>query len=309
MNNNKKILFVVIVLGVLLGGFIFMNQKSSSQDMENDKINIVTSFYPLQYLAETIGGEHVAVTGLTPPGVEPHDFEPSPKDIKAVSKADIFLYNGGGFEPWVSKWTTGNFEKMPYSVNMVKFLQDAGVGLIDKGNVADPHVWLDPSLMKKEVEILRDILATRDPSNESIYTSNASRLSDKLDALDAQYKESLASCEVRDIVVSHEAFGYLGRAYGISIISIAGISPDEEPSTKTLAHISDIAKERNIKFVFFEAVASPKLSLTIAREIGAETLVLNTLESLTAEELRQGKDYMLAMEENLNNLKKAMICK
>lgn len=304
---KNKIIVVIGVLLIFTAMLFAISQDNIAEDKKN-AISLVVSFYPLEYLANSIGGERVSVVNLTPPGAEPHDFEASPRDIEMLSRADIFVYNGSGLEPWIFGWTTGSFKHPRFTVNMTEKLETDGNELIKRGNATDPHVWLDPVIMRKEALILRDTLIVADPSYENIYRENTSRLLAELDLLDARYRESLRVCEIRDMVVSHEAFAYLARTYDLSVISIAGISPDEEPSPKTLAYISDLAREKNIKYIFFEAIANPKLSQAIAREIGAETLVLNTLESLTVDELRSGEDYASVMGQNLNNLKKAFVC-
>ncbi|MHB1118267.1 MAG: metal ABC transporter solute-binding protein, Zn/Mn family, partial [Minisyncoccota bacterium] len=129
-----------------------------------------------------------------------------------------------------------------------------------------------------------------------------------IEQLDQRFYEGLQGCEKHDIIVSHEAFGYLARRYGFNTISIAGISPDEEPSPRSLAELVNTARAKGVPYVFFETTASPRLSETIAREIGVQTLVLNPLESLTVSEIQSGEDYHSVMEKNLTNLRKALIC-
>ena len=308
MNTKTYKIVIAVSILVILGAGIFFLGKDTLVQEEKGKISVVASFYPLAYLATAVGGELITVVNLTPPGAEPHDFDPSPRDIEMLSRAHMFIYNGGGLEPWVEGWKNGAFKHPPLTINMINKLKEGGEELIERGGATDPHVWLDPSMLKKEAEIIRDALILADPSHAKAYRDNTARLVGELGVLDTHYRDTLAACKLHDMIVSHEAFSYLGRAYDISVISIAGISPDEEPSSKTIAFISDVAREKNIKYIFYEAIASPKLSETIAREIGAETLVLNTLESLTIDELRGGEDYTSVMEQNLNNLKKAFVC-
>lgn len=308
MNPRKyKIIVAGLALPILMVSVFFFEQDSVAEK-QNNKIKVTASFYPLAYLASAVGGDFVTVVNLTPPGAEPHDFEPSPRDIEMLSKTDVFIYNGGNFEPWIKAWEGGSFSHPQLTVNMIGALTTKKVELIESRSATDPHVWLDPRIMAGEAEILKDTLIAIDPAHEFVYRENTSRFVEELNSLDAHYRKVLSTCSIRDMVVSHEAFAYLARAYDLSMIPIAGLSPDEEPSPKTLAFISDLALEKNIKYIFFEAIANPKLAETIAREIGAETLVLNTLESLTVDELRGGEDYISIMEQNLNNLTKALVC-
>ena len=148
-----------------------------------------------------------------------------------------------------------------------------------------------------------------DPSHADIYQANAAVLTNSLDALDLEYRSSLATCAQKNIVTSHAAFGYLSKEYGLTQIAIAGLSPDAEPSAKDLAEVTQFVKKNTIGYIFFESLTSPKLSETIAREVGAKTLVLNPVEGLTQEEMTDGKTYFTVMQENLVNLKTALLCK
>jgi zinc transport system substrate-binding protein len=306
MNRLNIFLVSIVALIFLVVGYVFFS--TDKKEHEGGTLQVTASFYPLAYIASHVGGDRVTVKDLTPPGAEPHDFEPTLRDIVQIGEADLFLYNGGDFEPWVSAWNRGDFDRPRLSVDMMFALNGEDVSLIKNGETFDPHIWLDPMLMVKETEVVRDMLINLDPLSEIIYEENAERLIAKLVALDDEFRDGLRACEIRDFVASHEAFAYLAKTYDLSMIAIAGISPDEEPSPKTLAQISDLARSKNIKHIFFETAVSPKLSESIAREIGAETLVLNTLESLTLNEVQSGEDYIRVMQKNLTNLRKALSC-
>jgi|SRR3989344_2609064 len=304
------IIFVSIVVIVLYGG-----EKNNSGQIDTT-IKVTTSFYPLAEFAKQVGGDRVEVVNITPAGSESHDFEPTPKDVAALFSSKVFIFNGAGFDPWAEKLKPDLEQKGVRTIDMSEY-----VDLIaseekhedeennEEAEELDPHFWLDPVLAKKEVGVIRDAFVRVDPSNNSEYTNNAERYIEQLSTLDDKYKNGLASCEIRDAVASHAAFGYLAERYNINVISIAGISPEEEPSPKRMAEIAQLAKQKNIKHIFFETLVSPKLSETIAREIGAETLVFNPLEGLTNEEIATGEDYISVMEKNLVNLRTALICK
>ena len=164
-------------------------------------------------------------------------------------------------------------------------------------------------MAKKEVEKIAQAIDQADPNNKSFYDQNTKNLEDKLDQLDNEYKTGLTSCQSKDIVTSHAAFGYLGTRYGLNQVAIAGLSPDEEPSSKQLVDVADFARKNNVKYIFFESLVSPKLSETIAQEIGAKTLVLDPLEGLSDDNIKQGKDYFSVMRDNLANLQTALQCK
>lgn len=306
---NRKAISIITILAVVLGGIlVFLSQKDSQTEVQNGKIRIVASFYPLSYVATSVGGDLVAVNTVVHAGVEPHDFEPSPRDLVEIGNADLLIYNGASLEPWVKKWEQSASAHPKHSINMADALKEKGVTLIEKNGVIDPHFWLDPTIMKSEMEIVRDMLIKIDEAHTQVFTDNANRFLNALDSLDQHFRAGLLSCSLRDIVVLHDAFNYLARQYNISVTSIEGISPDEEPSPRELARIINLVREKGVKYIFFEAVASPKFSELIAREIGGATLVLNPVESLTTNEVQWGEDYVSIMEKNLNNLRKAMLC-
>lgn len=305
---KRRFISIVIVFAIIFYMAIFLSSRIPQNSAQNGRIHIVASFYPLSYVAKTIGGNLVTVRNLVPAGVEPHDFDPSARDLIEIGNADILIYNGASLEPWVKKWENGNSPRPKLVINMASALKGQGVKFIENQGTIDPHFWLDPSIMKSEAEIVRDALGNIDSVHKDLFGETADRLSGNLDALDKRFRAGLSSCVSRDVVVLHKAFSYLAREYNFSATSIEGISPDEEPSPKELARIVSFVREKGVKYIFFETVASPKFSELIAREVGGSTLVLNPLESLTPNEVQSGEDYISIMTMNLNNLRTAMLC-
>lgn len=261
-------------------------------------MQVVTSFYPLYFFANEIAGEKADVTNITPAGSEPHDYEPSPKDIMEIANSKLLILNGRGLETWG--------EKIMQVINPEKtIVVVASKDLVTQAGAADPHIWLSPALAQIIVGKIKIGIEQADPANSMYYESRASDLALQLGRLDLEYREGLAGCTNRNIVTAHSAFGHLAAAYGLTQVSIAGLSPDAEPSPQQIGGIIQIAKKNNIKYVFFESLASPKLSETIAREVGAKTLVLNPLEGLTPGEVASGKNYFTEMESNLVNIRMA----
>lgn len=273
---------------------------------QEHKLQVTASFYPLYYFASVVGGIHAQVQNITPAGAEPHDLEPTSQDIARIEKGDLLILNGG-LEAWGDKIRD---EVKGTKVRVVI----AGEGLltqqvVEEGKTAqDPHVWLSPPLAKREVERILQGFRAADPANSDYYDGQAKGLEAQLDQLDAAYRTGLANCRQKDIVTSHAAFGYLASAYGLNQVAIAGLSPDAEPSAREMADIANLAREKQIKYIFFESLVSPKLSETIADEIGAQALVLDPIEGLTGEQIRQGKTYFTVMQENLANLQTALEC-
>lgn len=265
---------------------------------------VVATFYPLYEFARQVAGDRAEVVSLVPPGVEPHDWEPSPQSVVQTRQARVLVYNGAGFEPWIDKLLTEVKRG-----NTVVVDASQGLPLVAAREGADPHVWLDPVLAQGEVDAIRAGLERADPGNTRTYQDNANAFKERLARLDQAFAAGLRDCARRDMVTSHTAFSYLARRYGLEQVPVMGVAPEAEPSPGALAAISRVARARGVKVVFFETLVSPRLAETIAREIGAKTLVLNPVEGLSVEEAAAGKDYVALMEVNLAHLREGLGCK
>lgn len=267
-----------------------------------ERVLVMATIFPVYDFARQVGGDRVEVRLMVPPGAEPHDWEPTPQDLAALSQAKVFIYSGAGLEPWVNKVLSGNLRK---DAVVVEASQGVDLYTAPDGHT-DPHVWLDPDNARKMVNNIRDGLVAADAAHKTEYEQNAAAYVKQLIGLDAAYRDALAHVARRDFVTSHAAFGYLARRYGLNQIPIMGLAPDAEPTPETMAGIVRLVREQGIKYIFFETLVSPKLSQTIARETGASTLVLNPLEGLSPQEMAQGKNYLTVMHDNLVNLVRAL---
>ncbi len=307
--RNKKVMlsavvmmFVVVVITVSRLAVVPSHQATGSE-----KMHVVASFYPLYYFATRIGSDKVDVTNITPAGAEPHEYEPTAQDVARIESSDLLILNGGGLEAWGEN-ISRNLD--PQKTRIVI----AGEALTteemeeDGKAMTDPHIWLSPKLAKTMVDRIAEGFVVAHAQDTAFFHANAAALKADLDRLDTEYGQSLANCATKDIVTSHMAFGYLADAYGLRQRAIAGLSPDAEPSPRQLTDVAAFAKQNRVKYIFFESLVSPKLSETIAAEIGAKTLVLNPLEGLTNDELNQGKNYLTEMKSNLVNLRIALAC-
>src|SRR5262245_22182316 len=275
---------LVITAGLILAGCARPHTLSP-----DGVIRVVASFYPLQYVAEQVGGDQVRVTSLTQPGVEPHDLELSPRQVASVYDADLVVYLGG-FQPAVDEATLQDAADRAFDVADSVPLRPAVVlsgrtGEAVENSAAkgdkDPHIWLDPTLLATVAKAVADRLAVIDPDNARAYHGRASALQTQLSTLDVEYQQGLYDCARRDIVVSHAAFGYLAQRYRLNQIPITGLSPDAEPNPRTLASVANQAKAHSATTIFFESLASPKVAQTVAKEVGAVTAVLDPIEGLT----------------------------
>ena len=339
----KRMCAIVIGTSVLLSGC--SSKKSTEEAGGDSKIKVVASFYPMYDFTKMIGGDKVDVKTMIPSGVEPHDWEPSPKDIVEIGRSKLFVYNGVGMEPWVDK-VKQNIENK----DLIYVEASKGVKLLknsdgdhddhdkadkhddhdkadkhddhDKADKHDdhdkddkhehnhgefdPHVWLNPENAKIEMKNIMEALVKVDPKNKTYYEKNYEENAKKIDKLNDEFKKSLANVKRRDIIVAHQAFGYLCDAYGLKQIPIEGLSPDSEPDAARMAYVTNFAKKNKVKYIFFEELVSPKVAKTIANEVGAKTEVLNPIEGITEKQIKSNANYYTIMEENLKTLVKAL---
>ncbi len=292
---------------------------SAPSSVEIPQLTVAASFYPLAYFAEQVGKGLVAVTQITPGGVEPHDYEPTPSQLASAYQAKVFLMNGEGVDAWGDKIIDDLKAHGVITIRMADTITPMGgfseSGEIDpthpssaNANAYDPHLWLDPVLAEKEAALIRDAFVRADPAHAGEYQANAAALLGQLASLDREYRQGLAQCKVKDAVVSHNAFRYMAKEYGFTTLAIAGLDPEQEPSPSRVAALADLARREHIRYIFFETLVSPKIAQTVATEIGAQSLVLNPLEGLTKDDEEQGKDYLSIMRDNLQNLRTALQC-
>lgn len=283
-------------------------QPTAAGGME--KLKVSTSIYPLQYVTTRIGGDHTEVINIVPTGVEPHDFEPTAKDMVALSNTNLFVYNGSGFELWVDKAVEGLDKTKTTVVNTTEGLELLHAKEVHEEEHEhgefDPHVWLDPTLLKAQAEKVKNALVQTDQAHSVDYEKNFEQLSADLDLLDKDLQAMTAKATTKEFMVSHSAFGYLAHKYGLEQIAISGVSPADEPSPSEMKELVEHVKEHKIKYILFETLVSPKVAEVIARETGAKTATLNPLEGLTEEEAKAGKDYISVMRGNLETLNTAL---
>ncbi|MFD6112339.1 metal ABC transporter substrate-binding protein [Streptomyces yangpuensis] len=304
---------------------------------EDGKLGVTASFYPLQFLAEQIGKEHVKVDALTKPGVEPHDLEITPKQTAQLGEADVVLYLKS-LQPAVDKAVAQSGVKNIVDAATLTSPEAHGAGPghgeeghahqegdehagehageqtgehageheghDHGGNGTDPHVWLDPV---KYAEIAKGVgaaLEKADPGHAADYRKNTDELVGKLAALDTEFKDGLKNTASRTFITTHSAFGHLAGRYGLHQEGIAGVDPESEPSPARMKDLQAVAKKDNVTTVFFETLASDKTAKTLATDTGLKTDVLDPLEGIT--DKSQGTDYFEVMRSNLKNLQKAL---
>ncbi|GIU97556.1 MAG: zinc ABC transporter substrate-binding protein [Actinomycetota bacterium] len=280
------------------------------------ELRAVAAFYPLAEAVRRVGGPAVAVRDLTPPGVEPHDLELTPDDLAAIGEADLVVFLGGGFQPAVEEAVAQSGGAVLDALEGVDVLEGGGVPHADEDAHADeehdqamdPHVWLDPLRYASIVERIAEVLAGIAPDRAGAFRANAEAFVAQLRDLDAAYRDGLASCESRLLVVSHAAFGYLADAYGLDQAGVAGLSPEAEPDPRRLAELEELVRSEGVRTIFTEPLAPAALTEVIASEVGVEVAVLDPIEALTPEQVSSGADYVSVMRANLEVLRDGLRC-
>ncbi|MBI9114348.1 metal ABC transporter substrate-binding protein [Sanguibacter suaedae] len=299
------------VLALAVGG--------CATEPDDGRVQVLASFYPLQYVTEQVGGDLVTVESLTPPGAEPHDLELSPAHARKVADADLVVYLSD-FQPAVDEAVAAQAPEHVVDAADAAALEDgreeghegetaeehaehADEDEHDHGSL-DPHFWLDPTRLAAVSEDVVAELSAVDPANADAYAARGAELVAGLTDLDAEYSSALQQCEGSVLVTSHEAFGYLAERYGLEQVGISGIDPEADPSPARLREVSDVVRENDVSTIYFETLASSKVTDTLASDLGVGTAVLDPLEGLTDPE----SDYRSVMLSNLESLRTGLGC-
>lgn len=281
----------------------------------SEGVDVVASFYPLEYVAQRVAGEHADVESLAAPGAEPHDLELTLPQTAAVADADVLVLSTG-FMPAVDDTVEENAGGRIVDAAEVAQLAPAeedGHAHEEhpdeqgSGEPLDPHFWLDPTRLARVAAAVEEQLAEADPDHADAYAANLAVLQRDLERLDRDISAGLQDCERRTVVVSHGAFGYFGRRYDLEVHAINGLSPDAEPSPAHIRELSDLVEAEGITTVFSETLASPAMANALAGDLGLRTAVLDPVEGLgdsTADE-----DYLSLMRANLATLRAANGCR
>lgn len=306
----KFLVFVCLVLAVASG----TGCRASHRDGKSAKLQVTATIFPLYDFARSVGGDHAEVTLLLPPGVEPHHFEPNPEEIFRINRADIFMYTTPAMEPWavpIAKGTDNKKLRVVEAGQGIPLLPTGGREADDHGHgSADPHIWLDFAQAATMVTNIEQAFSAADPVHAANFHANAERYRSRLSELDREYRQILSGCSSKMLLHGgHYAFGYLARRYGLTYISAFPAGGDSEPSARQMIDLVNLMKENHLRYVFYEELASPRTADTLARETGAQLLLLNGAHTISRNELAQGTDFFAIMERNLKNLQEGLGCK
>jgi len=293
VDNQTKLAIIAILVIIPLSSFAVLNSAQSVFPAESldqsEKIVVIASFNPLYEFTKQIGKEKVDVSVLVPFGIEPHDWEPTISDLQKIQNADLIIINGVGFENWIDKVGLINLD-------IVIVDTSNGISIIQN----DPHIWLNPVFAQIQVENIAESIIKLDSTNEKFYRENTENYISKLKVLDKKIKQELSECK-KDFIAFHDAFSYFAIQYGLNQHTIISSNqPHEEPSSRTLESIINLAKDYDIKTIFAEEAADTRTSQVIADEIDGKVLVLSPLE------IDDSDNYISKLETNLVNLKEAL---
>ncbi|MEU0071584.1 metal ABC transporter substrate-binding protein [Streptomyces sp. NPDC006332] len=316
MNVRRRLISTAAVTAVTALGLGTLSACStdSAAAGNTDKFDVVASFYPLAFLAQEIGGDHVHITDLTEPGQEPHDLEISAKQTAQLQESDAVLYLKN-LQPAVDDAVAQSEIKTKIDAASLTTLEKHGneVG----GHAAehddhadeelaglDPHIWLDPVRYAQVATGVGKAFEKADPDHAADYKKNTAALVKKLNALNTQFKDGLTNTRTKVFITTHAAFGYLAERYGLTEEAISGLDPESEPSANRVKNLEKMAKADGVSTVFYETLVSDKTAKTIAADSHLRTDVLDPIEGITSKS--KGDDYFQVMESNLKALRTAL---
>jgi zinc transport system substrate-binding protein len=288
------------------------------------KLDVVASFYPLEFIARSVGGDAVHVTTLTAPGVEPHDLELTPKQVGSIAQAKLVVYEKT-LQPAVDEAVEQNAKHAGFDIAPAAKLESTGADFEEHGegqaagapsdgvqpasyssDDLDPHFWVDPIRYEGVVQAITDKLVSVDPGHADGYKQRAATLLGELGKLDTEFKAGLTDCKLKTFVTSHQAFAYLAKRYGLTMVGIAGFTPDAEPTPTRIKEVQEIVQTHQVTTIFYEELVSPKVAESIARDVHVKTAVLSPIEGLS--DANSQETYLSLMRENLQELRKANSC-
>ncbi|MBS4210617.1 zinc ABC transporter substrate-binding protein [Bacillus sp. FJAT-50079] len=343
--QRKLFLLLAVFILVIAAGCQKSEPSQGTKVSEDTALDVYTTVYPLQFITERIGGEYVDVKTVYPPGADEHTYEPTQRDMIKLADADLFLYIGLGLESFVGKAEETLKNENVSMLSMGDTLPivehhdhaedsdeehhdhadhaDASVEEHhhdheneadhedehdhdhDHGDI-DPHVWIDPVLMKELANNVLVALSEKMPEQKQTFEKNYQVLTKELEELDGQFQEVVEQAKRKTIIVPHAAYGYWEQRYGIEQLAISGISSASEPSQKKLKNMIDLIKEEQVPYILYEQNINSKLADVVRAETGAEALHIHNLAVLTEDDIKNQDDYLSLMKRNIDVLKKAL---
>jgi len=303
--QTKTAIFAIAIIIPASSFYVWTSDQTFvSASSDSAEISVITSFYPLYEFAKQVGQDKVQVSLLVPPGIEPHDWEPTINELQKMHEADLIIINGIGFENWVNDIDIVNSDvTIVDTSNGISIISDmiSNEEISDEHNFGDPHIWLNPVMAKTQVTNIVSAFVEIDPSNEKYYRQNAESYQNKLDLLDSKIQNELSQCK-KDFIAFHNAFSYFAIQYNLNQHTIIESNESHaNPTPKSLENVINLANNFDIDIIFTEEGVDIRTSQIIANEISGRVLVLSPIEVMD-----KNSDYIMRMENNLSNLKEAL---
>jgi len=302
---------ILLSFVILFVGIGCSSSKNNEETSKEHKPVVAVSTFALYDISKFLAQDKIEIIHILPFGVDPHSFEPTPKLMAKIEKADLVIYSGAGLEPW-----THGFHFQHKAIDLSQYvalrhLQKKGVVNHEEHhhNGIDPHYWLDFTNMKKMTHVIAQAFIHLLPKEKSFFEANEKKYIQSLDELAQKYQEKLSTCKLNTVVISHNALGYVADKYHFKVDSLTGLSPESQPSAKDITRVMQDIKKEHVTTVFFEHFVNEAIVQSVARDSGIVLEVFQPLGNITADEAKQGLTYKDIMYKNLEKLSKALECK
>jgi zinc transport system substrate-binding protein len=304
---KRTLLFAAIITSIVIAASFISLYLTSNPSSTSPGLKVIATFYPLYDFAQNVGGDKINASILVPETVDVHDFEPTPSSIQAVASADVLIYNGAGLEPWISQVVdaSGNTKLIQVDTSQGIQLLPVSPQFQRNNQTVDPHIWLDPSLAKQQVNNILQGLIKADPVDSQYFTQNAQAYETKLDDLNSQAVNATTKVKTRYFVTFHEAFAYFAKQYNLTQIPIAGPF-QEEPTPSDIQNVINAIDQYHLLYVGYESLENSAISQSISSQTNATLIQMNPIEGLTAQDKAAGKNYLGLMQEDISNIELAL---
>jgi len=296
----KKIFYSIFVMCLMLSFSGCDGENTAPSDTDKSKVRVSVSFDAMREFVQAVGKDKVTVSVIIPDGTEPHEFEPKAEDLKNMSKAQVFVYNGLGMEPWAKQAIAAAKNQKLITVEAskgVEPIQNTDADEIKEHGPQDPHSWLSLKNAIIEVNNIKNALVQADPTNKDYYEKNCTEYTTQLNQLYQQYQDKFAKAGRKDFVTGHAAFSYFCRDFGLQQNSVEDVFAAGEPTAAKLAELVEYSRQHQVHIIFVEDMVSPEVSKTLADEVGAKVQTIYTIESQ-----EDHKTYLERMQANLEKI-------
>lgn len=316
----KKLIISLLILIIVIIGAICIFNKQTAPVREEGKLNITASIYPIYDFTKEVAGDKANVKMLLSPGVEIHDYEPTPQDIINIEESDLFFYLGKDLEPWGDTITSGvstksNIKEIANGIPLIEneefekeYLNTDSHEEENHHEKYDTHIWLDPT---KSIQLVKNIakeLSAKDPANAQYYNQNAENYIAKLEKLDSEIEATIKKSSQTEIAFGGPfSYAYFIKRYNLKFVTAYdSCGENGEPSVDKIFKVIEEIKANNIPVVFYKELSSGNIVKTISEETGAQRLEFNSVHTVTQKQLDSGATYLSIMYQNLENLKQAL---